>query len=188
MFGKPRNGRLLAGALILAFSTLVLGGCNGDSPEAGRPTEKQATLLEDRFLEFDDIIVTTNASEVLVPAPAEEQERKYVPRKQEARTLRVSAYAYCETMGQMEPAEYKTACRKHVVDALEYLAKDRNKFEGSIPAVSSSVRNHKDLPSIFGTYPEEYASFPKDVMRNMLEMSPKDDLYTVTAIEDVTAQ
>ncbi|HJN49299.1 MAG: hypothetical protein QGI68_10145 [Pseudomonadales bacterium] len=179
MFEKARNKNFLVAALVLTCAALALGGRQADAQE------KESTLKGDRFLDFDDIIVTTKEADILVPETAEGQD---TPHKQKSRTLRIAAHAYCEKMERMDLEEYTAACREYVVSSLQYFAEDRNKFEGSVPAVSPEVRNHKNLPSIFGRYPENYASFPKDMMRRTLDMSMKDNLYTVTAIEEVSAE
>ncbi len=181
MFEKARNKKLMA--LALTFSAFVLGGCKDGAQE----TKKQSILSEEKFLDFDDIIVTTKEANIFVPESIEGKKEKYIIQKLEPRTLRISAHAYCEKMEELELEAYRAACREYVVKSLQYFAEDRNRFEGSIPAVSPDVRNHKDLPCIFGRYPENYARFPKDMMRRTLELSMKDNLYTVTAIEDVSA-
>jgi len=116
------------------------------------------------------------------------------------RELRVTFTAYCETMGDLDNTKktasgntkYADACTSYVRDSLEYFAKDRECFEGSIPAVNAAVRNHPGLPQkaddkCHDVYPPNTAPWPEDMMRRTLEMYAEDNLYTVTKIEPVAA-
>lgn len=113
----------------------------------------------------------------------------------DGRNLSVSFTAYCEKMGDLNHTqtnesgytEYSAACIDLVKGRIDYLAQNRECFEGNLPAVSPAVRNHEGLPQrpddkCYDVYPENYAHWTEAMMRRMLEMTMDDDLYTVTKI------
>lgn len=116
----------------------------------------------------------------------------------DGRELSVTFTAYCEKMSDLDNTrknaagntEYTAACSQYVQRSLEWFATDRECFEGSIPAVHATVRNHEGLPQraddlCHDVYPDNYAEWSVPMMRRMLEMTAEDNLYTVTKITPV---
>lgn len=156
--------------LAIGLSALFLTACDeksNDNKGSANISAPASTLEQDRFLKTTFEITT-----------------------QDDRTLAVSVTAYCEKLDDLKISKYREACAEEIEKKITYFADDRECFEGSLPAVSAAVRNHAHLPQnsedrCYDQYPANYAPWTEDMMRRTLEMSPKDNLYTVTKIEAV---
>ena len=152
--GKFRKALLPAAAALAVGGALLLAGC-GEAPQEG---EKPASAGGPAGYEprrdtlKDDYFMT-----VEIPVTT-----------RDGRNLLVTAFAYCEKSADKPLLQYKADCTAHVTAALTYLAEDRDNFEAVIPTANPEIRRN--------------ALFPPEVMRRTLEMSAKDNLYTVTAI------
>jgi hypothetical protein len=164
---------LLAGGLTAAFIAAAAGGYvllgHENSSTPGQPeTRTQGPIKADshdpqKFLELEDLIINTK----------------------DGRTLSLNATAYCESVEDNSMDIYEQKCRAIIQNKLDIVARISSYFEASIPAASSDVRNHKDLPQ--NEFSERYSKFTKEMIGRAIDLTKfDDDLYTVTKIRDIT--
>jgi len=175
-----RTGSKVLLGIALLFA---LAACKDDAPDAGgndntaetvqESTQPESSLRDDRFIELTFNVTATGNND----DPADD------------RVLQVTALAYCEEFESLGDEAYEQQCGAAIAHKIERTAEIYGCFEGSVPAVSSAVRNHEGLPQngdadfCEDSYSDRYSVFTKDMLANALDLTNRDEnYYTVTAI------